>query len=80
MGVGTINILNAVATGVDMFDCVLPTKRRNGQALYKSRSFEYKKYQFKGWPLDPNCSCRVVKGIVEVIYVTYSRLESIWQD
>ncbi len=36
MGVGTpVDIVEAVARGVDLFDCVLPTRNaRNGIALY----------------------------------------------
>jgi queuine tRNA-ribosyltransferase len=36
MGVGTpINILENIALGVDMFDCVMPTRNaRNGDAIY----------------------------------------------
>ena len=31
MGVGTINLLENIALGVDMFDCVMPTRNgRNG--------------------------------------------------
>ena len=65
MGVGTpLDILNAVETGVDMFDCVLPTRNaRNGQALTSRGPLNIKNAQFKEdtGPLDPNCSCRVCK-------------------
>ena len=65
MGVGTpLDILNAVSTGVDMFDCVLPTRNaRNGQALTSRGPLNIKNQQFKEdtGPLDPKCSCRVCK-------------------
>ena len=65
MGVGTIrDILEAVKNGIDMFDCVLPTRNaRNGQAfcsfgLVKIRNEKYKK-DFT--PLDTQCTCKVCK-------------------
>jgi queuine tRNA-ribosyltransferase len=61
MGVGTPeDILDAVARGVDMFDCVLPTRNaRNGQ-LFTSRgrlSIRNARYKEDGAPPDPGCSC-----------------------
>lgn len=63
MGVGTpLDILNAVKTGVDMFDCVLPTRNaRNGQVITSRGPLNIKNQQFKEdqGPLDPDCSCKV---------------------
>jgi len=65
MGVGSIpEILFAVRHGVDMFDCVLPTRNaRNGQVFTSSGKLnvraEYNK--FKDNPVDENCGCRVCK-------------------
>lgn len=65
MGVGTpLDILNAVKTGVDMFDCVLPTRNaRNGQVITSRGPLNIKNQQFKEdeGPLDPNCSCKVCR-------------------
>jgi len=61
MGVGTPeDILEAVARGVDMFDCVLPTRNaRNGQ-LFTSRgrmSIRNARYREDPRPPDPACAC-----------------------
>lgn len=63
MGVGTpLDILKGIASGLDMFDCVLPCRNaRNGQFLTARGPLNIKKARFmedKG-PPDPDCSCRV---------------------
>ena len=59
MGVGTpSDILGAVKRGIDMFDCVLPTRSgRTGLAFtWQGRvNIKNKKYQNDNTPLDPNC-------------------------
>ena len=59
MGVGTpSDILGAVKRGVDMFDCVLPTRSgRTGLAFtWQGRiNIKNNKYQNDNTPLDPNC-------------------------
>ena len=59
MGVGTpSDILGAVKRGVDMFDCVLPTRSgRTGLAFTWGGRINIKnnKYQTDNTPLDPNC-------------------------
>ena len=59
MGVGTpSDILGAVSTGIDMFDCVLPTRSgRTGLAYTWGGKLNIKnaKYQKDKSPLDPNC-------------------------
>ena len=61
MGVGKPDdILQAVKLGVDMFDCVLPTRSgRNGQAFVRSGVINIRnsKYQQDESPLDPGCLC-----------------------
>jgi queuine tRNA-ribosyltransferase len=61
MGVGTpTDIVQAVARGIDMFDCVMPTRNaRNGhlftsQGIVKVRNASH---QSDTGPLDPACSC-----------------------
>lgn len=65
MGVGTpLDILNGVRAGLDMFDCVLPTRNaRNGQFLTRYGPLNIKKAQFveDELPPDPDCSCKVCK-------------------
>lgn len=61
MGVGLpIDIVEAVSRGVDMFDCVIPTRHaRNGQ-LYTSRGvvkFRHARYADDTSSPDPDCSC-----------------------
>ena len=59
MGVGTPNdILGAVKKGIDMFDCVLPTRSgRTGLAFtWQGRvNIKNNKYQNDNTPLDPEC-------------------------
>ena len=61
MGVGyPSDLIKAVQSGVDMFDCVLPTRNaRNGQCFTSEGvvSIKQQKYQDDDSPLDPNCSC-----------------------
>lgn len=61
MGVGTpVDIVEAVLRGVDMFDCVIPTRHaRNGQ-LFTSRGdvkFRHARYRDDTSPPDPDCDC-----------------------
>ena len=65
MGVGTPeDLLEAVALGVDMFDCVLPTRNgRNGQAFTSRGKLNIKNAQWAvdPRPLDETCGCSVCK-------------------
>ena len=60
MGVGTpSDILGAVKRGIDMFDCVLPTRSgRTGLAFtWQGRiNIKNNKYQYDNTPLDQNCN------------------------
>ena len=60
MGVGTpSDILGAVKRGIDMFDCVIPTRSgRTGLAFTWNGKINIRnsKYQNDNEPLDPNCS------------------------
>ncbi|MCL4542472.1 MAG: tRNA guanosine(34) transglycosylase Tgt [Deltaproteobacteria bacterium] len=66
MGVGTPeDIINAVSLGVDMFDCVMPTRNaRNGFAFTSSGTVNIKnsKYKSETGPLDPDCGCFCCKN------------------
>jgi queuine tRNA-ribosyltransferase len=61
MGIGLVeDILEAVEQGVDMFDCVLPTRNaRNGSLFSRAGKIIIKnaKYADDPLPLDPACSC-----------------------
>ncbi len=66
MGVGKPDdIIKAVQQGVDMFDCVLPTRSgRNGQAFITGGSLNIRnlKYREDFSPLDELCSCYACKN------------------
>jgi queuine tRNA-ribosyltransferase len=61
MGMGYVeDILEAVARGVDLFDCVLPTRNARNGTLFTSRgrvAIKNLKYARDERPLDENCSC-----------------------
>jgi queuine tRNA-ribosyltransferase len=61
MGVGTpLDLVEGVAAGIDMFDCVMPTRNgRNGMAFTSQGKVNIKnaQYKFSQDPLDPTCPC-----------------------
>ncbi|HYK87241.1 MAG TPA: tRNA guanosine(34) transglycosylase Tgt [Acidobacteriota bacterium] len=61
MGVGTPeDILYSVGLGLDMFDCVLPTRNARNGCLFRSEGkilIKNAVYAEDGGPLDPSCSC-----------------------
>jgi queuine tRNA-ribosyltransferase len=61
MGVGTpADIIRSVAAGVDMFDCILPTRMgRTGWAYTSEGAIKLRNAEFKDddRPIDPACSC-----------------------
>jgi queuine tRNA-ribosyltransferase len=63
MGVGTpADIVRAVARGVDMFDCVLPTRNARNGTVFTSRGvlqIKAARYADDTQPMDPDCSCPV---------------------
>jgi queuine tRNA-ribosyltransferase len=63
MGVGKPDdIVGAVERGIDMFDCVLPTRSgRTGQAFTRTGPLNIRNARFgeDGGPLDPECGCPV---------------------
>jgi queuine tRNA-ribosyltransferase len=65
MGVGKPDdIVGAVERGIDMFDCVLPTRSgRTGQAFTRDGPVNIKNARFAedGLPLDPSCGCPVCR-------------------
>lgn len=69
MGIGTPEyILEAVASGIDMFDCVLPTRNaRNGSYFTHDGMLSIKQERFVHdfSPIDAECTCKVCR--------TYSR-------
>ncbi len=65
MGVGTpADLVECVARGVDMFDCVMPTRNaRNGQAFTSRGRLNIRNSRFARdeQPLDPGCDCLVCR-------------------
>ena len=61
MGVGTqCNILEAVRRGVDLFDCVMPSRNARHGHLFTSAgiiNINNKKYEKDNLPIDPECNC-----------------------
>ncbi|MFC1709517.1 tRNA guanosine(34) transglycosylase Tgt [Candidatus Omnitrophota bacterium] len=66
MGIGMPeDILEAVGSGVDMFDCVIPTRYgRNGTVFTWEAKFVIRNAEYKNDPksLDPHCSCYTCKN------------------
>ena len=66
MGVGTPeDLLEGVLRGVDMFDCVLPTRVARHGAILTSKgkiNIRDKKYEYDLSPLDESCDCPACKN------------------
>jgi len=85
MGVGTPeDLIEAVARGVDMFDCVLPTRNgRTGQAFTSRGKLNIKNAQWAKdpRPLDESCGCSVCRrhsrSYLRHLYLTGEMLASI---
>lgn len=65
MGVGTpLNILNAVERGVDLFDCVMPSRNARHGHLFTSKgiiNINNNKYETDMSPIDDECSCPICR-------------------
>jgi queuine tRNA-ribosyltransferase len=61
MGVGTPqDIVYAVTQGIDMFDCVMPTRNARNAHIFTSKGLlrlRNKRYRQDTKPLDENCGC-----------------------
>lgn len=66
MGVGTpTDLLHAISSGIDLFDCVMPTRNaRNGQAFVPGGKIVIKNaaYRTDGRVLDESCDCTTCAG------------------
>ena len=65
MGVGTpLNILNAVERGVDLFDCVMPSRNARHGHLFTSKgiiNINNSKDEYDMTPIDDECDCPVCR-------------------
>ena len=85
MGVGTPeDLVESVARGVDMFDCVLPTRNaRNGQVFTSHGKVNVRnaKHSKEAIPLDEECSCmvcqRYTRAYIRHLYLNDEILASI---
>lgn len=85
MGVGTPeDLLESVARGIDMFDCVLPTRNgRTGQAFTSRGKLNIKNARFAAdkRPLDEACACAVCqrhsRAFIRHLYLAGEMLASI---
>jgi queuine tRNA-ribosyltransferase len=75
MGVGRpVDLLRAIDSGVDLFDCVLPTRNaRNGQAFVPTGRLVVKnaRYREDPLPLDPGCTCPACRGGFSRAYIRH---------
>jgi queuine tRNA-ribosyltransferase len=67
MGVGyPDDLLEAIARGIDMFDCVAPTRNgRNGTVWTHAEgqiNIKAARYKLDGGPLDPDCGCHTCRS------------------
>lgn len=85
MGSGTPEeILFAVENGVDMFDCVLPTRNARNGTLFTSRGklvIKNERFKFDKKPVDPDCNCYTCKNFSRAylrhLYITKEIASSI---
>ena len=67
MGVGTPqDLLDGVEAGIDMFDCVMPTRNARNGSLFTSRgkvAIKNARYAEDPEPLDPECSCLTCRTV-----------------
>lgn len=89
MGVGTPeDLVENVSRGVDMFDCVMPTRNARNGTLFTSFgkvTIKAKQYETDALPIDPECNCMVcqnysrsyLRHLFRSHEITYFRLATI---
>lgn len=69
MGVGTPeDLFTGVENGVDMFDCVFPTRVARNAAVFTREgriNLRNEKYRFDSSPLDSECDCHICKNFTK---------------
>ena len=94
MGVGMPEELAGyVAHGVDMMDCVLPSRNARNGCLFTSRGrliIKQARYKDDGAPVDPSCGCSTCRQYSraylrhlflagEMLYSTLATVHNIWR-
>ena len=77
MGVGTVvDIAHAVAAGIDLFDCVIPTRNARNGLLHTSRGpvvLKHARWREADEPPDPECGCATCRtcsmGLLRHLYL-----------
>lgn len=89
MGVGTPeDLVENVSRGIDMFDCVMPTRNARNGTLFTSFgkvTIKAKQYETDALPIDPECNCMVcqnysrsyLRHLFRSREITYFRLATI---
>ena len=81
MGVGSpMEILHAIGCGVDMFDCVMPTRIARNGTLYTSSgrvTIKAARYESDFSPLDEKCSCYVCRNFSKAYLRHLFRMDEI---
>ena len=66
MGVGMPeDLLAAIGYGMDMFDCVIPTRFARSATVFTTRGrirLTNRRYRRDGYPIDPSCTCAACTG------------------
>jgi queuine tRNA-ribosyltransferase len=66
MGVGLPeDVLAGIGFGIDMFDCVIPTRHARGGAVYTARGrirLTNRRYRRDAYPIDTSCGCAACAG------------------
>ena len=93
MGVGTPeDLLDGVAAGIDMFDCVMPTRNaRNGSLFTTEGRISIKNARFRDdpGPIDADCGCPTCRSVSraylrhlfvagEVAAAVYNTIHNLW--
>jgi queuine tRNA-ribosyltransferase len=67
MGVGTPeDLIEGVSAGIDMFDCVMPTRNARNGTLFTSRGklhIRNARFQRDEGPIDPECGCSTCRTV-----------------
>jgi queuine tRNA-ribosyltransferase len=73
MGVGTPeDMLAAIGFGIDMFDCVIPTRYARSATVFTSRGrlrLTNRRYRRDAYPIDLSCACATCSGGFSRAYI-----------